>query len=313
MNLLVVGGAGFIGINYIKLLAEGELQGISSLTVLDSFTYASNKTELFAMAENYDFEILQIDICDREKLLSIEEKFDVILNFAAESHVDRSIESPTTFVTTNILGLQNLLDLTRKLDSKFIQVSTDEVYGSIESGSWDENQPLLPNSPYAASKAAGDLLFRSYIKTYKLEGVLTRSCNNYGPYQHVEKFIPKTITNLQKGISVPIYGSGINTREWIHVYDNVKGIHQALLNGQSGSIYNLGSGQEHTNLEIFGMICEIGNFDTKLLSYVPDRLGHDLRYSLNFSKAEADLGFAPLVDISDGLKTTIEWYESKLS
>ena len=176
MNLLVVGGAGFIGINYIKLLAEGELQGISSLTVLDSFTYASNETELFAMAENHDFEILQIDICDRDKLLSIEERFDVILNFAAESHVDRSIESPTTFVTTNILGLQNLLDLARKLDSKFVQVSTDEVYGSIESGSWDENQPLLPNSPYAASKAAGDLLFRSYIKTYKLEGILTRSC-----------------------------------------------------------------------------------------------------------------------------------------
>jgi len=312
VNLLVVGGAGFIGINYIRLLLEGKLQGISSLTVLDSFTYAANKTELIAMAEKYEFEVLQLDICDREKLLGIEVKFDVILNFAAESHVDRSIESPTTFVTTNVLGLQNLLDLARKLDSKFIQVSTDEVYGSIETGSWDESYPLLPNSPYAASKAAGDLLLRSYIRTYKLEGILTRSCNNYGPYQHVEKFIPKTITNLQKGLAVPIYGSGLNCREWIHVHDNAKGIHLALLNGQSGSIFNLGSGEEHTNLEIFSMICEFGNFDPNLLLHVPDRLGHDLRYSLNFGKAENDLGFTTSMGISDGLKKTIEWYQNEI-
>lgn len=312
MNLLVVGGAGFIGINYINLLIQGKLQGISSLTVLDSFTYAANKTELVAMAEKHEFQVLQIDICDRGKLLDIKENFDIILNFAAESHVDRSIESPTAFVKTNILGLQNLLDLALKLESRFIQVSTDEVYGSIESGSWDEDYPLLPNSPYAASKAAGDLLLRSYIKTYKLEGVLTRSCNNYGPYQHVEKFIPKTITNLQRGLEVPIYGSGLNTREWIHVHDNVNGIHLASLNGKSGSIYNLGSGEERTNLEIFSMICEIGKFDPNLLLHVPDRLGHDLRYSLNFGKAEDDLGFSISMGISDGLKATIEWYQNKI-
>ncbi len=312
MNLLVVGGAGFIGINYIKLLIEGKLQGITRLTVLDSFTYAANKTELISMAQKHEFQVLQIDICDREKLLGIKENFDIILNFAAESHVDRSIESPAAFVATNILGLQNLLDLARKLDSRFIQVSTDEVYGSIESGSWDEDYPLLPNSPYAASKAAGDLLLRSYIKTYKLEGVLTRSCNNYGPYQHVEKFIPKTITNLQRGLAVPIYGSGLNTREWIHVHDNVTGIHLALLNGQSGSIYNLGSGEERTNLEIFSMICEIGKFDPDLLLHVPDRLGHDLRYSLNFGKAEDDLGFSTSMGISDGLKATIKWYLNEI-
>jgi dTDP-glucose 4,6-dehydratase len=311
INLLVVGGAGFIGINYINFLLEGKLKGISGLTILDTFTYAANKSALIAMAESYKIEIMQIDICDREKLLSIQKKFNVILNFAAETHVDRSIESPTIFMATNILGLQNLLDLAHKLDSKFIQVSTDEVYGSIESGSWDESCPLLPNSPYAASKAAGDLLLRSYIKTYKLEGVLTRSCNNYGPYQHLEKFIPKAITNLQKGLAVPVYGSGLNSREWIHVHDNVKGIHLGLLNGKSGSIFNLGSGQEHTNLEIFSMICDIGGFDPSLILYVPDRLGHDQRYSLNFSKAKAELGFSPSMRISDGLKATIEWYEKQ--
>lgn len=311
MNLLVVGGAGFIGINYLELLIEGKLQGISRLTVLDSFTYAANKTELIAMAEKHEFQVLPFDICDRGKLFGIKENFDIILNFAAESHVDRSIESPTAFVTTNILGLQNLLDFARELDSRFVQVSTDEVYGSIESGSWDEDSPLLPNSPYAASKAAGDLLLRSYIKTYKLEGILTRSCNNYGPYQHVEKFIPKAITNLQKGLEVPIYGSGLNTREWIHVHDNATGIHLALLKGQSGSIYNLGSGEEHTNLDIFSMICDIGRFDPNLLLHVPDRLGHDLRYSLNFKKAEVDLGFSPSVGILDGLTTTIRWYQNE--
>jgi dTDP-glucose 4,6-dehydratase len=311
MNLLVVGGAGFIGMNYIKLVTNGVLSGITNLTVLDCFTYASNRVELLSLSNQFGFKVLQLDIRNREGVIDLKEKFDVVLNFAAESHVDRSIEDPTNFITTNVIGLQNLLDFSRNISAKFIQVSTDEVYGSIQNGSWDENYPLLPNSPYAASKAAGDLLVRSYSNTYGLESVVTRSCNNYGPFQHSEKFIPKIVTNLLRGIPVPIYGSGMNSREWIYVEDNVKGIHNALLHGNSGSVFNLGSGTEMTNLELFKLICDLGGFDSELITHVPDRLGHDSRYSLNFSKAINDLGFLLEFNLREGLNLTIEWYRNK--
>jgi dTDP-glucose 4,6-dehydratase len=311
MNLLVVGGAGFIGINYVKLITNGALGGVTKLTVLDSFTYASNRIELLSASKQFGFKVLELDIRDRESIIHLKQRFDVVLNFAAESHVDRSIEDPTNFISTNIIGLQNLLDFARNTGAKFVQVSTDEVYGSIEKGSWDENCLLMPNSPYAASKASGDLLVRSYIKTYDMDGIITRSCNNYGPFQHAEKFIPKIITNLLSGIPVPIYGSGMNSREWIYVEDNVKGIHNALLNGKPGSVFNLGSGTEMTNLELFKLICDIGGFDPALMTHVSDRLGHDFRYSLNFSKAIAELEFLVEFELREGLRLTLNWYREK--
>jgi len=312
MNLLVVGGAGFIGMNYLKLVTNGTLSGVKHLTVLDCFTYASNRDALLSLSNQFGFKVLELDIRNRESVIRLKEKYDAILNFAAESHVDRSIEDPTEFMTTNVIGLQNLLDFSRKISARFVQVSTDEVYGSIENGSWDENYPLMPNSPYAASKAAGDLIVRSYSETYGLESIVTRSCNNYGPFQHFEKFIPKIITNLLMGVPVPVYGSGMNSREWIYVEDNVKGIHKALLNGNSGSIFNFGSGTEMSNLELFKLICDLGEFDSELVTHVPDRLGHDFRYSLNFSKASNDLGFLLEFNLREGLDLTINWYRDKL-
>lgn len=312
MNLLIVGGAGFIGLNYIKQLLNDELSDVSKFTVLDSFTYASNKSELNRLAQLNQFEVLEHDIRDRENLLNINLNFDCILNFAAESHVDRSITNPSQFISTNVQGLQNLLDLARNRNARFLQVSTDEVYGSIEEGSWTESSPLLPNSPYAASKASADLLVRSYSRTYGLETVITRSCNNYGPHQHAEKFIPKVITNLRDRVRVPIYGDGLNSREWIHVRDNSRGIHKALLKGDPGSIYNLGSRKELTNLALFDLICEVGNFDKGLVEFVTDRLGHDFRYSVNTEKATQELNFAPSIDFVSGLRETIDFYTQKI-
>ena len=311
MNLLLVGGAGFIGLNYFSALLSKTLAGVSNIVLLDAFTYASHEDTARKLATDFDIQILELDIRDREGVLAIGTRFDLILNFAAESHVDRSIIDPTSFVYSNVLGVQNLLDLSMKNSARFLQVSTDEVYGSIEEGSWDEEFPILPNSPYAATKAAADLLVRSYIKTHKLDAVVTRSCNNFGPFQHSEKFIPTVITHLMTERKVPIYGNGRNSREWVFVEDNIRGIHNALLIGKSGETYNLGSGHEYTNVELFNKICQLGHFDSNLFHFVPDRKGHDSRYSLNFEKARIELGYEPTLDFELNLTKTIDWYKAQ--
>jgi dTDP-glucose 4,6-dehydratase len=312
MRILVVGGAGFIGTNYIQCLVNGELKGISELMVLDSFTYASNKEECLKLSKNHDFEVINLDIRNRDKVLQLPNNFDLLINFAAESHVDRSIANPTDFLTTNILGVQNLLDLAMKKDCKYLQVSTDEVYGTIESGSWDEHFPLSPNSPYAASKASADLLVRSYINTFGLNGVITRSCNNFGNYQHSEKFIPKVITSLISGTTVPIYGSGKNIREWIYVMDNLSAIHEVLLLAESGNVFNIGSGIELSNIDLFNKICELGDFDNSNFIFISDRLGHDFRYSLNSNLLMEQFLWKPKFDFDKNLLDTINWYKSSL-
>ena len=312
MRLLVVGGAGFIGTNYIQSLVNHELTGISEFMVLDSFTYASNRKVCLRLSKDHGFKVIKLDIRDREKVLKLPKNFDLIINFAAESHVDRSIKNPTDFVTTNFLGVQNLLDLTLRNECKFLQVSTDEVYGTIENGSWDENFPLSPNSPYAASKASADLLVRSYVKTFGLNGVVTRSCNNFGNYQHSEKFIPTVITSLIKGKKVPIYGSGKNIREWIYVIDNLSAIHNVLLSADSGSIFNIGSGNELSNFDLFNKICALGNFDKTNFEFTSDRLGHDFRYSLNSNLLMQQFSWKPKFDFDKNLLDTINWYKSNL-
>jgi dTDP-glucose 4,6-dehydratase len=233
----------------------------------------------------------------------------LVINFAAESHVDRSLSNPSIFIETNILGTQNVLEVVKeKKVKKFIQVSTDEVYGSITHGSWDENFPLAPNSPYAASKASADLFALSYYKTYKLPLMITRCSNNYGPYQNIEKLIPLFITNLIEGKKVPLYGNGKNIREWIHVSDHVRGIAFAYKYGSSGEIYNIAGDTELTNIDITQIILQNFNLDNSKIEYVADRKGHDFRYSLNDKKIRS-LGFKSKIEFADGLKETISWYQ----
>ena len=263
MHVLVTGGAGFIGSNFTRMALQGDFPIIEKVTVLDKLTYAGNLENLsFAMgAVNFNF--IQGDICDREVVRSALQGIDSIINFAAESHVDRSINDATDFIRTNITGVHVLLDACLENGiMKFLQISTDEVYGSILTGSWDENESLLPNSPYAASKASADLLVRSYNKTHQLNTVITRCSNNYGPNQYPEKLIPFFISKLIRGEKVPIYGDGLNIRDWLHVEDHCRGIAIALEKGLSGEIYNIGGGTELTNLQIIRMLVKpFGNFD----------------------------------------------------
>lgn len=256
MKILVTGGAGFIGSNYVRRILDGTLSQVSKVRVLDKLTYAGNMDN-FSQTELREIEFITGDICDTDLLERVVRGCDAVVNFAAESHVDRSITDPRSFAKTNMLGVQTLLDAAKKFNCRYLQVSTDEVYGSIETGSWDECQPLQPNSPYAATKAAGDLVARSYVKTYQLDVLITRSSNNYGPYQYPEKIIPLFVKNLIQGKRIPLYGSGLNIRDWLHVDDNCTAIHTVLLEGKSGEIYNIGGGTEITNLEIATKILEI--------------------------------------------------------
>jgi dTDP-glucose 4,6-dehydratase len=235
---------------------------------------------------------------------------DAVINFAAESHVDRSILGSSSFVQTNIVGVQVLLDAIKATgrDIRFLQVSTDEVYGSISEGSWTEDWPLQPNSPYSASKASGELLARSYNRTHGMDVVITRCSNNYGSHHFPEKLIPLFITNLLEGKKVPIYGSGENIRDWLHVDDHCRGIYQVLTSGRSGEIYNIGGGRELTNLEITGLILDLMGANETSIEYVEDRKGHDLRYSVDWTKINRELGYEPQVKFEDGLKDTIQWY-----
>ena len=311
MRLLVTGGAGFIGSNFVRRIADSTLQGISSVTVLDKLTYAGVRENLSAAESLPGYQFRKGDICDPQVVSSLIGDVDAIINFAAESHVDRSITSAADFIETNVAGVQVLLDAINATKKKirFIQVSTDEVYGSINSGTWAEDSPLLPNSPYSASKAGGELLARSYNKTHGTDVVITRCSNNYGPFHFPEKLIPLFITNLLEGKKVPVYGNGKNVRDWLHVDDHCQGIYKVLMNGKSGEVYNIGGGQELTNLEITHLILNAMNSNESSIDYVEDRKGHDFRYSVNWSKINQELGYEPKVRFEDGLAETIRWYK----
>lgn len=308
MKVLVTGGAGFIGSQFVRMFDRGDFPAISHVTVLDALTYAGNLENLPAIKGNIAF--VRGSICDSEVVSGLVENHDAVINFAAESHVDRSISNSAEFIQTNINGVHNLIESIRSSgrDVRYLQVSTDEVYGSIDAGSWDEACPLLPNSPYSASKASGDLLVRSYAKTHGLDAVITRCSNNYGTHHFPEKLFPLFITNLIDGKKVPVYGNGLNVRDWLNVEDHCRGIYLALTQGRSGEIYNIGGGTELTNIEIANKILELMGCDDAMIEYVEDRKGHDLRYSVDWSKSKRELGYEPQVDFEIGLQQTINWY-----
>jgi len=310
MRVLVTGGAGFIGSNFVRMVARVELQDISTVQVLDKLTYAGVKENLKDVGRIPKYAFIQGDICDPKQVNALMSEIDAVINFAAESHVDRSIAGAADFVQTNVVGVQVLLDAIKASGRpiRFLQISTDEVYGSIEDGSWNEEWPLQPNSPYSASKASGELLARSYNRTHGMDVVVTRCSNNYGTHHFPEKLIPLFITNLIEGKKVPVYGNGENVRDWLHVDDHCRGIYSVLMNGRSGEAYNIGGGRELTNNEITSQILEAMGVNESSTEYVEDRKGHDLRYSVDWTKINRELGYEPLVKFEDGLRGTIQWY-----
>lgn len=310
MRLLVTGGAGFIGSNFVRKVFDQTLTGFSKITVLDKLTYAGSKNNLELVAQNKNYSFFHGDICNPSLINSLISEVDAVINFAAESHVDRSIQSSAEFIHTNVTGVQVLLDEIKASNRniRFVQVSTDEVYGSINAGSWSEDAPLLPNSPYSASKAGGELLARAYHRTHGLDVVITRCSNNYGAHHFPEKLIPLFITNLLEGKKVPVYGTGENVRDWLHVDDHCRGIYAVLMNGKSGDVYNIGGGRELTNNEITRRILEAMGADQSSIEHVEDRKGHDLRYSVDWTKIKRELGYEPQVKFEDGLRETINWY-----
>ncbi|WP_434599924.1 dTDP-glucose 4,6-dehydratase [Streptomyces sp. A5-4] len=309
MRILVTGGAGFIGSHYVRALLAGRYapQAGTDITVLDKLTYAGRRANLPAAHDQLTF--VRGDICDAPLLNELLPGHDAVVHFAAESHVDRSIAGAADFMRTNVLGTQTVLDAAlRSGVERFVHVSTDEVYGSISQGSWDEASPLLPNSPYAASKAASDLAARSYWRTHGLDLSITRCSNNYGPYQHPEKLIPSFVTRLLDGRPVPLYGDGRNVREWTHVDDHCRAVHLVLLKGRAGEIYNIGGGTELSNLELTHRLLELCGADPSMIRRVQDRKGHDLRYALCDTKLREELGHTPRVTLADGLAGTVTWY-----
>ena len=310
MRVLVTGGAGFIGSNFVRRIIDSTFGGFSAVTVLDNLTYAGTLSNL-ADVPSSSYKFVKGDICDADLVRTLVKENDVVVNFAAESHVDRSINGARDFIVTNVLGTQTLLDEVEASDIQtYLQVSTDEVYGSIPIGSWPESHPLLPNSPYAASKASADLVCRSYFRTHGLDIRVTRCSNNYGRNQFPEKVIPLFVTNLIDNEKVPVYGSGLNVRDWLHVDDHCFGIYLALTKGKAGEIYNIGGGTELTNIELTEKILSLMGKDESSVKYVEDRKGHDLRYSVDISKISGELGYSPKVDWETGLKETIEWYKA---
>jgi dTDP-glucose 4,6-dehydratase len=309
VKFFVTGGAGFIGSNFVEHLFQN-LDRNTSVTIYDKFTYAANSKNFHKYSNDARLTVIKGDVCDLRVLERSMANHDFVVNFAAESHVDRSIDDACSFVKTNVLGTYNVLEASRRTKIKrVIHVSTDEVYGSLLRGSADETFPLEPNSPYAASKAASDLLARSYFVTYGLDVRITRCCNNYGKYQYPEKVIPVFINKLKSGNKLPIYGDGKNVREWIHVLDHARGILTVLEKGNPGEIYNIGTGFHLSNNDLASAIIEIFGMSEDMKSHIKDRLGHDFRYSVNSSKIEA-LGFKQVIDFRSGLEETIEWYIS---
>ena len=312
MKYFVTGGAGFIGSNYVRGLLDGRWgHDVTLVTVFDAFTYAGNPHNLDPVKDDPRLSVVKGDICHPSDIAASLPDHDVVVHFAAESHVDRSIESSSVFMNTNVLGTHQMLEASlREKIPTFVHVSTDEVYGSIESGSWDEQEPLLPNSPYAASKASSDLVARSYYRTFGLDVRITRCSNNFGPYQYPEKVIPLFITNLIDGEQVPLYGDGMNIRDWLHVDDHCRGIDLVVNKGRAGEIYNIGGGTEMTNRDLTTQLLSIFGFGEDRIRWVEDRLGHDRRYSVDWTKINHELGYAPQNSLKSALPQLVEWYQS---
>ncbi|MEV4731665.1 dTDP-glucose 4,6-dehydratase [Saccharopolyspora sp. NPDC049426] len=315
MRILVTGGAGFIGSHYVRQLLSGAYPAFSGaeVIVLDKLTYAGNEANLAEVADDPRLRFVRGDICDRDLLGEVMTSVDVVVHFAAETHVDRSITGSDAFVVTNVVGTNALLQAALEAGvGKFVHVSTDEVYGSIETGSWPEDHLLEPNSPYSAAKAGSDLLARAYHRTHGLPVCITRCSNNYGPYQFPEKVLPLFITNLMDGRKVPLYGDGMNVRDWLHVGDHCRGIQIVAESGTPGEIYNIGGGTELTNRELTERLLAEFGLDRSMVEPVEDRKGHDRRYSVDHAKI-AELGYAPQIDFETGLRDTIAWYRDHRS
>jgi dTDP-glucose 4,6-dehydratase len=328
-TILVTGGAGFIGSNFVRLVLEHH--PTYRIINVDALTYAGNLANLKSIADNPNYVFIKADIRDRRKINEVFSSYeiDAVVNFAAESHVDRSIEDPEVFLATNVIGTQVLLDVAKrhwklnpedkycrsyKSNVKFVQISTDEVYGALGStGKFIETLPLMPNSPYSASKASADLIVRAYHETYGMPINITRCSNNYGPYQFPEKLIPLMINNCLKDRELPVYGDGLQVRDWIHVYDHCTAIDTVLHKGRNGEVYNIGGNNEKTNIEIVRLI--IGNLgkSESLIKYVKDRPGHDRRYAIDNTKITSELGWKPAYTFEQGIQETITWYLDNLS
>lgn len=309
MKILVTGGAGFIGSNFIRYWLKNNPQ--DEIVNLDLLTYAGNLANLKDLETNSNYCFVKGDICDFSLLDNLAYDVDLIVNFAAESHVDRSIENSADFIKTNVEGTRVLLEIVKKYNLRFHHVSTDEVFGSLEMDDepFNEKTPYDPRSPYSASKAASDHLVRAYFHTHDLKITISNCSNNYGPYQYPEKLIPLFITNLIEGKKLPLYGDGKNIRDWIHVDDHNRGLEMIIKKGRIGETYCLGGGRELMNLEITKEILNLKGLGEEMIEYVGDRLGHDRRYGVDFSKAKNELGFKPEIDFIDGLRNTITWYE----
>jgi dTDP-glucose 4,6-dehydratase len=312
-RILVTGGCGFIGANFIRLELEADPE--LSITNLDALTYAGNPDNLADLADSPRYKFVHGDIADRATVMDLilDGGFDAVINFAAESHVDRSITDATPFLRTNVLGTQNLLDATRQAKvPRYVQVSTDEVYGTLspDDPAFCESTPLAPNSPYSASKAGADFLVRAAYHTHGMNTVITRCSNNYGPYQFPEKLIPLFITNAMADIPLPVYGDGKQVRDWIHVHDHCRGIGLALRKGREGEVYNFGGRSERYNLDVTHGVLKLTGKPETLIRYVTDRPGHDRRYAVNCEKAEAELGWKQTVTFEQGLADTVEWYKT---
>jgi dTDP-glucose 4,6-dehydratase len=308
MKLLITGGAGFIGSNYVNDLVSRETQW-SEIVVLDLLTYAGNKSNLESALTDKRLKLIKGDIRDTKLVHEIMQNVHTVIHFAAESHVDRSIINPNEFVSTNVLGTAVLLEhALRNEVEKFLHISTDEVYGSIVNGSWNENSPVAPNSPYSASKAGSDLLVLSYYKTFGLPVYISRCSNNFGSFQFPEKFIPLAITNLLDGLPIPVYGSGLNSRDWLHVADHCRAINLMLDKGTIGEIYNIGGGTEMSNIDVAKLLCKQLNKNDTFIQFVEDRKGHDFRYSVDYKKISSECGYAPTKNFHESIQETIDWY-----
>ncbi|WP_395639739.1 dTDP-glucose 4,6-dehydratase [Pseudolysinimonas sp.] len=313
-RILVTGGAGFIGSSFVRHLLDDRYPGLekAEVVVYDALTYSGNRANLEPVARSPRLTFVHGDIRDVALLDRTVPGVDAVVHFAAESHVDRSVRDASPFVETNVLGTQRLLDAALRAGvSRFVHVSTDEVYGSIDHGSWTEDRPLEPNSPYAASKAGSDLLARSFHRTHGLHVSITRCSNNYGPYHFPEKLIPLFLTNLIDGAHVPLYGTGENVRDWLHVDDHTRGIALVLLRGRAGEIYNIGGGTELSNRELTTLLLDATGRDWSYVDAVEDRKGHDLRYSVDWSKIHDELGYSPEIPFERGLAEVVSWYRER--
>ncbi|MBI4262270.1 dTDP-glucose 4,6-dehydratase [Candidatus Uhrbacteria bacterium] len=308
MRLLITGGAGFMGSNFIRYLIR--TYPTYEIINFDKLTYAGNLENLKEVENNPRYQFVRGDISDADAVSVAIRGVDAVVNFAAETHVDRSIMDPTAFIRTDIFGTYTLLEAVKKYGvGRMIQISTDEVYGSVAEGEADESHPFEPNSPYSASKAGGDHLCRAYVKTYGTPVIVTHGCNFYGPNQYPEKFIPLFVTNLIEGKKVPLYGDGRNIREWIYTEDHCRAVDRIVHDGKLGEVYNIGSGERYTNIEVVEMILQEFGGGDEMIEYVQDRPGHDRRYALDSSKIRRELGWNPEVSFRDGLTKTIAWYK----